>query len=123
MLAVMGTLLLAACAGMQPGGPTIGSEEPSDIAIACRTDEALAAADRMGSQGGLAEQLAAYEKIVILTDAGRTQEAGALVPAYLATTPNHSQADLDRRVQENVANMREQRAAETGSPSCPARAA
>lgn len=112
--------MLAACAGFQPGGPTVGEEEPSDMAIACRTDEALAAADRMGAQGGLAEQLAVYEKIVILTDAGRDEEAAALAPAYLATSADRSPSELDRRVQETVANMREQRQDQSGSARCPA---
>ena len=68
--------LISACSVFKVG-EIDAVKEANELAIACKTDEALAAVDRAMQGGGLGSGIGDLLCVVILRDAGRTAEANA----------------------------------------------
>lgn len=67
------TVLLSGC--LFNAGDTDSVKEASELAIDCKTKEALAAVERASQGGGLGASVADLLQVAILRDAGRTEEA------------------------------------------------
>lgn len=110
-------LALSACGSI---GDTAAIREASQYAVDCQPDKALAILDRAQQAGGLSAYIAELEKIVVLQDAGREQEAAAALKSY------HAQHDQDPQSRENTENsirdslkeLRDLRLKETGQRTC-----
>jgi hypothetical protein len=110
-------LALFACGTI---GDTAAIREASQYAVDCQPDKALAILDRAQQAGGLSAYIAELEKIVVLQDAGREQEAAAALKSY------HAQHDQDEQSRENTENsirdslkeLRDLRLKETGQRTC-----
>ena len=111
-------LALFACGTI---GDTAAIREASQYAVDCQPDKALAILDRAQQAGGLSAYIAELEKIVVLQDAGREQQAAAALKSY------HAQHDQDPQSRENTENsirdslkeLRDLRLKETGQRTCP----
>ena len=109
---------LSACGTI---GDTAAIREASQYAVDCQPDKALAILDRAQQAGGLSAYIAELEKIVVLQDAGREQEAAAALKSY------HAHHDQDPQSRENTENsirdslkeLRDLRLKETGQRTCP----
>jgi hypothetical protein len=117
-LPVAALSLLAACGTM---GDTGSVKKAGDLAVACQTEAALAAADQAMQGGGLGAGLAELERVVILRDAGSVAEANAALAAWNARTGADAQdaAETERAVSESLEELRAEREKQTGSRHCP----
>lgn len=92
----------------------------SDLAIACKTDEALAQINSVPFEKNLASAMGDLTRIVILRDAGRTAEA----QAALAERNTHwhvdekGAAESEKSISETVEKLREERLKKTGQRTC-----
>lgn len=102
-------------------GDTGSIRAASDLAIDCRTDEALAALDKAEQSGGLSKYLAGLERVGILRDAGRDDEAARALAAYKAQPEMASSDDdeIERSLDKFVADLRDERREKSGSATCP----
>ena len=116
-------LLLAALAlsGCGMVGDTSSVRDANELAIECRTDEALAAVEQAEQGGGLSSYIADLQKVVILRDAGRMAEADAAMAARnkRAEATTEEAAEAEEAVQESLADLRAEREKKTGSATCP----
>ncbi len=110
--------VLAAC-GMV--GDTRAVKDANELAIECRTDEALAAVRRAEQGGGLSSYIADLQEVVLLRDAGRMAEADAAMAARneRAEVSAENAAEAEEAVQESLAELRAAREKKTGSATCP----
>ena len=118
LLAILTLPALSAC-GMV--GDTSSVRDANELAIECRTDEALAAVEQAERGGGLGSYIADLQKVVILRDAGRTAEADAAMAERnkRADATAEEAAEAEEAVQESLADLRAEREKETGSATCP----
>ena len=110
--------LLSACGTV---GDTRAVREANELAIACKTDDALRAVDRAASGGGLGAGIAALQRVVILRDAGRMSgaaEAMAERNAH-AGADAESAAEAERAVSQSLDDLRAERERQTGRRTCP----
>ncbi len=115
---VIAISLLSACVSVGDVGDV---KEANKLAIACKTDEALAAVDRAAGGGGLSSYIAELQRAVILMDAGRTSEAEAALAERnkRAGASAEDAAEAEQSVQESVEELRSAREKETGHRTCP----
>ena len=115
LLAALATGLLTAC------GDAGAVREANDLAIECRTDEALAAADQALEAGGVSMHIAGMIRVAILRDAGRDAEATQALADYLAMPDSveMTEDDIEEAVGEFIKGFREERIDQTGSADCP----
>jgi hypothetical protein len=108
---------LAACAAAGDAGAV---REANELAIACRYDAALAAADRAMQGGGISGGVAQLQKVVILRDAGRRTEADAVLRARNANpyVSAENAADTEKAIRQSLSDLREERFERTGSRTC-----
>jgi len=111
----------AALAGCGAIGDTGSIKSANELAIACKTDEALAALDRAEAGGGLGSYLAGLERVGILRDAGRSSEADVALLRYLERPEAEStnRSETEQSIDEFVSKLREARREETGQAACP----
>ena len=111
--------LILACSVFKIG--EIGSvKEANELAITCKTDEALAAVDRAVQGGGLGSSIGDLQRVVILRDAGRTAEANAAM-AERNTRWNadaKNVAEAEGAVTESMEELRAEREKRTGRRTC-----
>lgn len=90
------------------------------LALECRTNEALADNEAAGRVGGAAAQLAAVERVIILTEAGRPSSAAGARDAIVSKLGDDKAkiADLDRAVVQGTEKLRAERRARTGKAEC-----
>lgn len=102
-------------------GDTQAIRDASELAVACRHDEALAMLDRAQGSGGLSAYIAELEQVVFLRDAGRYREAAELLEQRntRAQASADDAAEAARAVAESLAELRKARAAEMGRATCP----
>ena len=102
-------------------GDTASIRSASDLAIDCRTDEALAALDKAAKADGLSKYLAGLERVGILRDAGRDEDAARALAAYKAQpeVASSDDAEIERSLDKFVADLRNERRERSGSASCP----
>ena len=118
LLAILTLPTLSAC-GMV--GDTSAVKDANELAIECRTDEALAAVEKAEQGGGLGSYIADLQKVVILRDAGRMAEAEAAMAARnkRAEATAEEAAEAEEAAQESLAELRAEREKHTGSATCP----
>lgn len=91
-----------------------------ELAIACQTEEALAAVDRAAKGGGLAASIGDLQRVVILRDVGRMEDADAAMAArnrrWDADAEN--MADAEKAVAESIEKLRDERQKRTGRRTC-----
>lgn len=109
---------LSACGSL---GDTKSIKSANELAVACRTDEALTALDRAEQGGGLSQYLAGLERVGILRDVGRDREAADALAAYKAQpeAASSSNEDIEQSLGEFIEGLREERFKKTGSTTCP----
>ncbi len=109
---------LSACGMM---GDTGSVKSANELAIDCRTEEALAALEKAEQSGGLSKYLAGLERVGILRDAGRDDEAAKALADYKAQpeAATSDDAEIERSLDEFIAELRNQRQAKSGSATCP----
>jgi hypothetical protein len=112
---------IVSVAGCGAIGETGSIKNANELAIACKTDEALAALDRAEAGGGLGSYLAGLERVGILRDAGRSSEADIALQRYLERpeTESTSRSETEQSIDEFVSKLREARREETGQAVCP----
>ena len=118
LLAILTLPTLAAC-GMV--GDTGSVKDANELAIECRTDEALAAVVKAEEGGGLSSYIADLQKVVILQDAGRMAEAEAAMAERnkRAEASAEDAKEAEDAVAESLAELRAEREKQTGSATCP----
>ena len=118
LLTVLATGLLTACGAVGDAGAV---REANDLAIECRTDEALAAAEQALEAGGVSMHIAGMIRVAILRDAGRDAEATQALADYLAMPDSveMTEDDIEEAVGEFIRGFREERIDKTGSADCP----
>lgn len=118
ILVVISAFVLTAC-GLKVGDVK-SVNEANEMAIDCKTDEALAAVDRAIHSGGIGAAIGDLDRVAILRDAGRIQEAEAAMAErnkrWNADAENKAKAE--EAVKETVKNMRDEREKRTGTRTC-----
>jgi hypothetical protein len=66
----------------------------------------------------LAAELANYQKVAILREAGRTAEADAAMQKLNVNADSETTAEADDAISENVKGIRDERQKRTGERSC-----
>ncbi len=102
-------------------GDTGSIKSANELAIDCRTDQALAALDKAEKSGGMATYLAGLERIGILRDVGRTEEADSAMQAYLSRpeTSSTTREEIDASIDKFIEDLRQERLEQTGRAMCP----
>jgi hypothetical protein len=118
---VLAALTLPALAACGAVGDTRSVKDANELAIECRTDEALAAVEKAEQGGGLSSYIADLQKVVILRDAGRMAEADAAMAARNARIEVDAEnaGEAEDAVQESLTELRAEREKKTGSATCP----
>ncbi len=118
LLVILTITTLSAC-GMV--GDTRSVKDANELAIECRTDEALAAVIKAEEGGGLSSYIADLQKVVILQDAGRMAEAEAAMAERnkRAEASPEDAKEAEDAVAESLAELRAEREKKTGSATCP----
>ncbi len=109
--------VLAACSLTGDSGSV---KQANELAIACRHDAALAVADRAQQGGGISGGVAELQKVVILRDAGRRDEADAVLRARNANpyVSAENAAETETAIQQSLSELRDERFRRTGSRGC-----
>ena len=117
-VAAFAIALLTSCGTL---GDTGAVKEANELAIACKTDQALRAVDRAARGGGLGANIADLQRVVILRDAGRLSEADAALAARNARAGADAEAaaKAERAVSKSLADLRAERQKQTGRRVCP----
>jgi hypothetical protein len=123
LLVTASLVLLSACASSSSFkvGDVEDIGKASDLALACKTTEALAAADLAAQGGGLGGAMGGLMRIVILRDAGRTAEADAALAdrnKRLNSSPKDA-AEAETSITKTVEKIREERLKRDGRSTCP----
>ena len=110
--------LLSAC--LFEIGDTDSVKEASELAIDCKTDEALAAVDRASQGGGLGAGIADLLRVAILRDAGRSEEADAAMALRNERwkVDDENAAEAEKSVVKTVSEIRSERQKRTGEITC-----
>jgi hypothetical protein len=118
-------LLLAAAALLIQGCSTTGQtrtmNELKRLNIECRHDEALAMLDRAIENGDMPTELGAFERVVILRDAGRQADADAAFAQWQEDSgAGQGRAnDVKLGIDLSFSELQQERRQKTGSPTCP----
>ena len=112
------TVLIASCGSI---GDTGSIKKAGELAIECRTDEALAALDNAETSGGFSKYMAGLERVGILRDAGRSDEAAKALRAYKShpEVASSSDEEIEESLTNFVDELRKKRKQRTGSSTCP----
>jgi hypothetical protein len=118
LLAVVASTLLAACGTI---GDTGAVKHANELAIACKTDQALIAVDRAAQGVGLAAHIADLQRVVFLRDAGRVAEANAALAARNARIGADAEAaaKAERGISESLEELHAERQKRSGRRVCP----
>ncbi len=120
----LGPLLLAACTHSAPpsSAPESAgvSAEVTELAVACRHDEALAALDQLEAGMGGSTSATELQRVVVLRNAGRTMDAARVLRERNARDDVTVEAAVQSgtAVENELELIRSERAARTGSRSC-----
>jgi hypothetical protein len=111
------SLLLAGCVSL---GSTDAVKEANELAISCRTDEALSLAARTSHGQTLAGGLAELQRVVFLRDAGRSAEADKVLDARYRriNATATARAETERAVETSLGELRAERRERTGRSLC-----
>lgn len=118
-------LLLAVLMSLLPACGTVGDtgavKDANELAITCKTREALAAVDRASQGGGLSANIADLQRVVILRDAGRTSEANAAMAERnkRANADAKAATEAEQSVAKSIEQLQSERKKLTGRRTCP----
>ena len=118
LLLAFSAVLLTGC--LFKFGDTDAVKQADELALACKTEEALAANARASQGGGLGEALGDLQRVYILRDAGRVAEADAVMKernARWKATPQNM-ADAEASVTKSLQTLRAERLKRTGKATC-----
>ena len=106
------------CSSEMPFFP--GAQRAFELAVACKTNEALLDTDAAERSGGPGSSLAGVERIIILQEAGRPATAAGARDVYIGKLGDDKARieELDRNVASGVAKLRSERKARTGKEEC-----
>ncbi len=95
-------------------------KQAQELAINCKTDEALAELDRVAKDKNIASAMSDLERIVILQDAGRDAEANAALAERNKRweVDEKNAEETDKAIKEAIANLRAEREKRTGKATC-----
>ncbi len=101
-------------------GNTDAVKQANELAIACRTDEALALTAQTTEAQTLAGGIAELQRIVFLRDAGRFAEADRLLDARNQRLGADAQdkAETESAIEDSLADLRAERRSRTGQSVC-----
>lgn len=110
-------LMLSACGAV---GDASAIREANKHAIACETEAAFDALDRAAQAGGMMAEVAGLERVVLLRDAGRMDEAAAALEARnaRAAADEAARAEAEAAIEESLEALRDERQAQTGRRTC-----
>jgi len=120
IIALLGALpfALAGCGSSLKMGDTDSAKRAMELAIQCKTDDAIATSRIASQSGGLGGSLGDIERLVILREAGRDTQADAARATLLSTPGSVSAAELDKTTMQGVEQIRSDRAKRTGKRQC-----
>ncbi len=120
IIALLGALpfALAGCGSSLKMGDTDSAKRAMELAIQCKTDDAIAASRIASQSGGLGGALGDIERLVILREAGRDAQADTARATLLSTPGSVSAAELDKTTMQGVEQIRSDRAKRTGKRQC-----
>ena len=121
LLVAVPALLLSACDNKLKVGDMEDVGKASNLAVACKTAEALSLAGDAKKDGGLAASMSGLVRIAILRDAGRTAEADAelaLISKRINESPQDA-AKTNASIDKTVENFRAERLKVAGRATCP----
>ncbi len=112
--------LLSACGTGLKVGDVGGVKEANELAIACKTNEALAAVDRASGGGGLGASISDLQRVVILRDVGRMSEANAAMAERnkRSGVDAKAAAEAEEAVAKSMGEIRAERQKRTGRRTC-----
>jgi len=112
--------LLSGCGAGLKFGEVGAVKEANELAIACKTNEALAAVDRASGGGGLGASIGDLQRVVILRDAGRMSEANAAMAERNKRwgVDAKAAAEAEEAVAKSMEEMRAERLKRTGRRTC-----
>jgi len=121
ILSLLAALVVPALSACGAVGDTRSVKDANELAIECRTDEALLAVAQAEQGGGLGSYIADLQKVVILRDVGRMAEAEAAMAARnkRADATAEDVAEAEEAVEKSLAELRAAREKRTGSATCP----
>lgn len=102
-------------------GNTDAVKQANELAITCRTDEALALTAQTTDTQTLAGGIAELQRIVFLRDDGRFAEADRLLDARNQRTGANAQdrVETESAIKESLTDLRSERQSRTGQSVCP----
>lgn len=112
------TVLLSGC--LYKVGDTDSVKEASELAIDCKTEEALAAVERTSQGGGLGASVADLLRVAILRDVNRTEEAEAAMAERSERWQVDAKdvAEAEKSVAKTVEGIRAERQKRTRHLTC-----
>ena len=112
--------LISACGSVFKLGDMDAVREVNELAIDCKTNEALAALDRVDRGEGLGAAIGDLQRVVILRDAGRVAEANAAMAERneRAGVDAKEAAEAEKSVAKSMEQMRAERQKRTGRRTC-----
>ena len=112
--------LLSGCGSGLKAGDVDAVNEASEVAIVCKTNEALAAVDRASGGGGLGACISDLQRVVMLRDGGRSAQADAAMAERNKRwgVGARAAAEAEKSVAESVEQMRYERQKRTGRRTC-----
>jgi hypothetical protein len=95
-------------------------KEANELAISCRTDEALALAAQTSNGDTLAGGLADLQRVVFLRDAGRLQEADRALDERnrRVGADAEARAETEQAVEQSLVDLWAERRERTGQSLC-----
>lgn len=120
IIALLGALPITfvGCGSTLKMGDTDSAKRAMELAIQCKTDDAIATSRIASQSGGLGGALGDMERLVILSEAGRTAQADAARATLLSGPGAVSAAELDKTTMQGVEQIRSDRAKRTGKRQC-----
>lgn len=113
--------VVLALAGCVSFGDANSVRAASDLAVSCRTDEALSLSARTADGTTVAGGVAELQRVVFLRDAGRFAEADRALEArnIRVAADARARAETERAVEKALADLRAERLELTGRAICP----
>ncbi len=95
-------------------------KEANELAINCKTDEALAQLDQIPREKNVASAMSDLQRVVILRDAGRQAEADAALAERNKRweVDEKTAAESEKSISEGVASLRAEREKRFGKATC-----
>lgn len=121
VLLLAGTVyVFSGCGSGLKVGDVDAVKEANELAIACKTNEALAAVDRASGGGGLGASIGDLQRVVILRDAGRVSGADAAMAERNRrwNVDAKNAAEAEEAVAKSMEEMRVERQKRTGRRTC-----